>query len=276
MRCAARRISLASTALLWPPSSLPLTTSQSLKRTSKRPSARRVTEPATSASAARERHCDISGRAPSSKLVVPVSTIRNAPLRSRSARMIADGDWPLLSSSRKRTIAIGSWVAPTPEISTRNCAAAGARGEREQRRRTRRGARNESGTMTSSLTPSGSHRRRDRRPRNTNRHDMRPNESLAVVIVAKNEAARIGDCIASASFADEVLVLDSGSTDGTAADRRGGRRARRRHRLAGLRPAGGARLLAGDERLGALARRRRAHPAGAAGGDPRRDRPRRP
>ena len=45
---------------------------------------------------------------------------------------------------------------------------------------------------------------------------MRPNESLAVVIVAKNEAARIGDCIASASFADEILLLDSGSTDLTA------------------------------------------------------------
>jgi glycosyltransferase involved in cell wall biosynthesis len=46
---------------------------------------------------------------------------------------------------------------------------------------------------------------------------MRPNVSLAVVVVAKNEAARIADCIASAAFADEVLVLDSGSTDHTAA-----------------------------------------------------------
>ncbi len=46
---------------------------------------------------------------------------------------------------------------------------------------------------------------------------MRPNDSLAVVIVAKNEAARIGACLASAAFADEVLVLDSGSTDHTAA-----------------------------------------------------------
>ena len=45
---------------------------------------------------------------------------------------------------------------------------------------------------------------------------MRPNVSLAVVVVAKNEAARIADCIASAAFADEVLVLDSGSTDDTA------------------------------------------------------------
>ena len=36
-----------------------------------------------------------------------------------------------------------------------------------------------------------------------------------MVIVAKNEADNIADCIASASFADEVLVLDSGSGDGT-------------------------------------------------------------
>ncbi len=37
------------------------------------------------------------------------------------------------------------------------------------------------------------------------------------MIVAKNEAAHIADCVASASFADEVLVLDSGSSDGTPA-----------------------------------------------------------
>jgi glycosyltransferase involved in cell wall biosynthesis len=46
---------------------------------------------------------------------------------------------------------------------------------------------------------------------------MRQNDSLAVVIVAKNEAARIRDCVASAAFAEEVLVLDSGSSDATAA-----------------------------------------------------------
>jgi glycosyltransferase involved in cell wall biosynthesis len=43
-----------------------------------------------------------------------------------------------------------------------------------------------------------------------------PEHTLTVVIVAKNEARNIADCIASASFADEVLVLDSGSSDGTA------------------------------------------------------------
>ena len=41
--------------------------------------------------------------------------------------------------------------------------------------------------------------------------------SLTVVIVAKNEARNITECVASASFADEVVVLDSGSTDPTAA-----------------------------------------------------------
>jgi len=41
--------------------------------------------------------------------------------------------------------------------------------------------------------------------------------TLSVVIVAKNEARNIADCVASAAFATEVLVLDSGSTDGTPA-----------------------------------------------------------
>jgi glycosyltransferase involved in cell wall biosynthesis len=39
--------------------------------------------------------------------------------------------------------------------------------------------------------------------------------SLSVIIVAKNESHNIVDCVQSCAFADEILVLDSGSTDGT-------------------------------------------------------------
>ncbi len=38
---------------------------------------------------------------------------------------------------------------------------------------------------------------------------------LSVIIITKNESANIADCLASVSFADEIIVLDSGSTDGT-------------------------------------------------------------
>jgi glycosyltransferase involved in cell wall biosynthesis len=39
---------------------------------------------------------------------------------------------------------------------------------------------------------------------------------LSVVIIAKNAAAQLGACLKSASFADEMLVIDSGSSDSTA------------------------------------------------------------
>lgn len=39
--------------------------------------------------------------------------------------------------------------------------------------------------------------------------------TLTIIIAAKNEAHNIADCVRSARFANEILVLDSGSTDGT-------------------------------------------------------------
>lgn len=40
--------------------------------------------------------------------------------------------------------------------------------------------------------------------------------TLSVIIIAHNERDNIRDCLASVSFADECIVLDGGSTDGTA------------------------------------------------------------
>ena len=39
--------------------------------------------------------------------------------------------------------------------------------------------------------------------------------SLSVVLIVKNEAKNIRDCLESVSWADEIVVLDSGSTDET-------------------------------------------------------------
>ncbi len=38
---------------------------------------------------------------------------------------------------------------------------------------------------------------------------------LSVMVIAKNEADNIGRCLASVDFADEIIVLDSGSEDAT-------------------------------------------------------------
>lgn len=38
---------------------------------------------------------------------------------------------------------------------------------------------------------------------------------LSVIIITKNEASHIGRCLESVSWADEIIVLDSGSTDNT-------------------------------------------------------------
>ena len=42
-------------------------------------------------------------------------------------------------------------------------------------------------------------------------------ELLSVVIIARNAAAQLPDCLRSVAFADEVLVVDSGSDDDTVA-----------------------------------------------------------
>lgn len=39
--------------------------------------------------------------------------------------------------------------------------------------------------------------------------------SLSVILITKNEAQHIAECLASVSFADEIIVLDSGSQDRT-------------------------------------------------------------
>jgi glycosyltransferase involved in cell wall biosynthesis len=41
--------------------------------------------------------------------------------------------------------------------------------------------------------------------------------TLSAVIITKNAASSLGECLASVAFADELLVVDSGSTDGTPA-----------------------------------------------------------
>lgn len=38
---------------------------------------------------------------------------------------------------------------------------------------------------------------------------------LSVIIITKNESRNIGDCLASVAFADQCVVVDSGSTDDT-------------------------------------------------------------
>lgn len=40
---------------------------------------------------------------------------------------------------------------------------------------------------------------------------------LSVLVPVKNEAANLRDCLASISFAQEIVVVDSASTDGTQA-----------------------------------------------------------
>ena len=48
-------------------------------------------------------------------------------------------------------------------------------------------------------------------------HAEEPRLPITVAIIALNAAGQIERCLASVSFADDVLVVDSGSTDGTVA-----------------------------------------------------------
>lgn len=41
------------------------------------------------------------------------------------------------------------------------------------------------------------------------------NPSVSAILITKNEAANIRDCLQSILWADEIIVVDSGSTDGT-------------------------------------------------------------
>ena len=44
---------------------------------------------------------------------------------------------------------------------------------------------------------------------------MKTKPSLSVIVITNNESANILDCLASVSFADQIVVVDSGSTDNT-------------------------------------------------------------
>ena len=44
-----------------------------------------------------------------------------------------------------------------------------------------------------------------------------PKSNVSVIIITKNEAEHIRRCLESVSWADEIIVLDSGSTDNTVA-----------------------------------------------------------
>ena len=40
-------------------------------------------------------------------------------------------------------------------------------------------------------------------------------DALSVIVITYNEAPNIGACLQSVSWADEIIIVDCGSTDGT-------------------------------------------------------------
>ena len=100
-----------------------------------------------------------------------------------------------------------------------------------------------------------------------------PEPRLSVLIVAKNEAHNLADCLAAARWADErVVVVDAASRDATLEI------ARREADVVAVRAFDdfasqrNAALAMAARRLGALGRRRRAGDARAGGRDPPRHR----
>ena len=86
---------------------------------------------------------------------------------------------------------------------------------------------------------------------------------LTVTVITRNEAANIAAALESVRWADEIVVVDSESTDDTVDDRAAVHRQGHRPPVARLRRAEELRRRAGEPRLDSLARRRRARDAGA-------------
>ena len=96
---------------------------------------------------------------------------------------------------------------------------------------------------------------------------------LSAIVIAKNNERTIARCIESLAWADEIIVVDSGSTDRTLEICRAlGAQVHVDDRLAGPRPAEESRARPRDRRVGALDRLRRVGDAGAARRDRARDR----
>ena len=76
---------------------------------------------------------------------------------------------------------------------------------------------------------------------------------LSVTIITRNEAAHVADAIDSVAWADEIIVVDSESTDDTIAIAARHHAPRDRARLARLRGTEELRRVDGDPRLDSVA-----------------------